>query len=146
MIGIGSSNDALLQQRGKVIAIEMGAELLDPAQKLDRPRLFVVIKKERLMCQSADEMVASAIPYESRFPHGERPFSPLRFHFQTTNIDANPSPPKNSPVAARKSSASNLLTLKEPIHRREIRIQLGSLRIRQRKILKLPFVSFAKGS
>lgn len=25
MVGIGSSNDALLQQRGKVIAIEMGA-------------------------------------------------------------------------------------------------------------------------
>ena len=47
MIGIGSSNDALLQQRGKVIAIEMGAELLDPTQQLNRPRLLVVIEKER---------------------------------------------------------------------------------------------------
>ena len=50
IIGIGSSNDALLQQRGKVIAIEMGAELLDPTQQLNRPRLLVVIEKERPMC------------------------------------------------------------------------------------------------
>ena len=50
MIGIGSSNDALLQQRGKVIAIEMDAELLDPTQQLNRPRLLVVIEKKRLMC------------------------------------------------------------------------------------------------
>ena len=50
MIGIGSSNDALLLQRGKVIAIEMGAELLDPTQQLNRPRLLVVIEKKRLMC------------------------------------------------------------------------------------------------
>ena len=50
MIGIGSSNDALLQQRGKVIAIEMDAELLDPTQQLNRPRLLGVIEKERLMC------------------------------------------------------------------------------------------------
>ena len=50
MIGIGSSNDALLQQRGKVIAIKMDAELLDPTQQLNRPRLLVVIEKERLMC------------------------------------------------------------------------------------------------
>ena len=50
MIGIGSSNDALLLQRGKVIAIEMGAELLAPTQQLTRPRLLVVIEKKRLMC------------------------------------------------------------------------------------------------
>ena len=50
MIGIGSSNDAPLLQRGKVIAIEMDAELLDPAQQLNRPRLLVVIEKKRLMC------------------------------------------------------------------------------------------------
>ena len=49
MIGIGSGNDALLLQRGKVIAIEMGAELLDPTQQLNRPRLLVVIEKKRLM-------------------------------------------------------------------------------------------------
>ena len=46
MIGIGASNDAPLQQRGKVIAIEMDAELLDPAQQLNRPRLLVVIEKK----------------------------------------------------------------------------------------------------
>ena len=50
MIGIGSSNDAPLLQRGKVIAFEMDAELLDPAQQLNRPRLLVVIEKKRLMC------------------------------------------------------------------------------------------------
>ena len=50
MIGIGSSNDAPLLQRGKVIAIEMDAELLDPAQQLNRPRLLVVSEKKRLMC------------------------------------------------------------------------------------------------
>ena len=35
---------------GEIIAIEMGAELLDPTQQLNRPRLLVVIEKKRLMC------------------------------------------------------------------------------------------------
>ena len=58
MVGIGSHDKALPQQRGKVIAIEMGvvanadglAKDIDPVQKLNRPRLLVVIEKERLMC------------------------------------------------------------------------------------------------
>ena len=58
MVGIGSHDKALPQQRGKVMAIEMDAAAngdglakdIDPAQKPDRPRLLVVIEKERLMC------------------------------------------------------------------------------------------------
>ena len=46
-----------------------GYEFLDPAQKPDRPRLLVVIKKERLMRQPADQVVAAAILYEPRLPH-----------------------------------------------------------------------------
>ena len=57
MVGIGSHDKALPLQRGKVIAIEMGAAAnadglakdIDQAQKLNRPRLLVVIEKERLM-------------------------------------------------------------------------------------------------
>ena len=77
MTGIGSSNDAPLQQRRKVIAIEMDAaanadglakrrrphrtvlrqQFQDPlgdrriaALPLVRPRLLVIIEKKRLMC------------------------------------------------------------------------------------------------
>ena len=39
MVGIGSRNDALLQQRGKVIAIEMGADPVVAAAILYEPRL-----------------------------------------------------------------------------------------------------------
>ena len=45
------------------------AELLDPTQQLNRPRLLVVIEKERPMCQPADQVVASAMLYEPRFSH-----------------------------------------------------------------------------
>ena len=80
MVGIGSSNDALFQQRGKVIAIEMDAAAnadglakdIGPAQQLNRPRLLVVIEKERLMRQPADQVVAAAILYEPRLPHVEQ--------------------------------------------------------------------------
>ena len=58
MVGIGSHDKALPQQRGKVIAIEMDAAAnanglakdIDPAQKPDRPRLLIIVKEERLMC------------------------------------------------------------------------------------------------
>ena len=58
MVVIGSHDKALPQQRGKVIAIEMDAAAnadglakhIEPVQKLNRPRLLVVIEKERLMC------------------------------------------------------------------------------------------------
>ena len=77
MVRIGSHDKALPQQRGKVIAIEMGAAAnadglakdIDAAQKLNRPRLLVIIKKERLMCQPADQVVAAAILYEPRHSH-----------------------------------------------------------------------------
>src|SRR5574344_110010 len=48
------------------------AELLDPAQQLNRPRLLVVIEKKRLMCQPANQVVASAILYKPRLPHVEQ--------------------------------------------------------------------------
>ena len=57
---------------GEIIAIEMGAELLDPTQQLNRPRLLVVIEKKRLMCQPANQVVASAILYKPRLPHVEQ--------------------------------------------------------------------------
>ena len=47
-------------------------ELLDPAQQLNRPRLLVVIEKKRLMCQPANQVVASAILYKPRLPHVEQ--------------------------------------------------------------------------
>ena len=80
MVGIGSHDKALPQQRGKVIAIEMDAAAngdglakdIDPAQKPDRPRLLVVIEKERLMRQPADQVVASAILYDPRFSHAKQ--------------------------------------------------------------------------
>ena len=58
MVGIGSHDKALPQQRGKVIAIEMDAAAnaeglakdIDPAQKPDRPRLLIIVKEERLLC------------------------------------------------------------------------------------------------
>ena len=80
MVGIGSHDKALPQQRGKAKAIEMDAAAnadglakdIDPTQELNRPRLLVVIEKERLMYQSADQVVASAILYEPRLPHVEQ--------------------------------------------------------------------------
>ena len=48
------------------------AEILDPAQKLNRPRLLVVIKKKRLMCQPADQVIAAAILYKPRLSHVEK--------------------------------------------------------------------------
>ena len=53
-------------------AAAQGYELLDPAQQLNRPRLLVVIEKERLMCQPADQVVAAAIIYKPRRPHVEQ--------------------------------------------------------------------------
>ena len=35
------------------------------------PRLFVIIEKERLMCHSANQVIAATIRYESRLPHVE---------------------------------------------------------------------------
>ena len=49
-----------------------GYELLDPAQQRNRASLLVVIEKECLMCQSADQVVAPAILYKSRFPHAKQ--------------------------------------------------------------------------
>ena len=80
MVGIGSHDKALPQQRGKVIAIEMDAAAnadglakhIEPVQKLNRPRLLVVIEKERLMRQPADQVVASTILYDPRFSHTEQ--------------------------------------------------------------------------
>ena len=77
MVGIGSHDKALPQQRGKVIAIEMDAAAngdglakdIDPAQKPDRPRLLIIVKEERLMCQPADQVIAAAILYEPRLSH-----------------------------------------------------------------------------
>ena len=56
------ADDARLQQRGKVIAIEMGAVAnADGLAKRRRPH--------RTVCQPADQVVASAILYEPRVPH-----------------------------------------------------------------------------
>ena len=48
------------------------AELLDPAQQLNRASLLVVIKKKRLMHPPTDQVVASAILYEPRFSHAKQ--------------------------------------------------------------------------
>ena len=47
------------------------AKFLHTTQKLNRARLLVIIEKERLMCQSANQVVAAIIRYKSRFPHAE---------------------------------------------------------------------------
>ena len=44
-------------------------ERLLPAQKLNRPRIPFVIKKERTMRQPANEMVAPAILYQPSVSH-----------------------------------------------------------------------------
>ena len=70
MIGIGSRNDALLQQRGKVIAIEMDAAanadgLIGPSASSSK----ILSATDGSL---ADQVVAAAILYESRFSHVEQ--------------------------------------------------------------------------
>ena len=64
MVGTGSRNDALPQQRGKVIAIEMDA---------------------------ADQVVAAAILYEPRFPHAKHAYHKIDYYVNATmSISSDP--------------------------------------------------------
>ena len=66
MVGIGSRNDALLLQRGKVIAIEM----------------------------DADQVVAAAFLYEPRLTHANAVYHKIDYYDNATmSINSDPYPP-----------------------------------------------------
>ena len=92
MIGIGSSNDALLQQRGKVIAIEMDAAanadgLIGPSASSSK----ILSATDGSL---ADQVVAAAILYESRFSHIKQCIiKSIDYVNATMSISSDPSPP-----------------------------------------------------
>ena len=64
MVGIGSHDKALPQQRGKVMSTEMDA---------------------------ADQVVASAILYEPRFPHAKHAYHKIDYYVNATmSISSDP--------------------------------------------------------
>ena len=63
--------------KGQTLSVRIGqnqypAEFLDPAHKIDRTGLLVVIKKEGTMRQTTDQMIAPAGLDRPALPHGEQ--------------------------------------------------------------------------